>query len=93
MALISMSVNVCVFSSLLIMLSLMDVAIFWIVSSSFRSANNAFLNVWPSKGCVCSTSVSTPRSSEDVLATDFRGIVSCGVVTLGGPVSRVFGSG
>ena len=93
MALISMSVNVCVFSSLLIMLSLMDVAMFWIVSSSFRSANNAFLNVWPSKGCVCSMSMSTPRSSEDVLTLDFRGIGSCGVVTLGGPVSRVFGSG
>ena len=31
MALISMSVNVRVFSSLLIMLSLMDVAMFWIV--------------------------------------------------------------
>ena len=93
MALISMSVNVCVFSGLLIMLSLMDVAMFWIVSSYFRSANNAYLNVWPSKGCVCSMSVSTPRSSEDVLALDFRGIVSCGVVTPGGPVSRVFGSG
>ena len=93
MALISMSVNVCVFSSLLIMLSLMDVAMFWIVSSSFRSANNAFFNVCPSKGCVFSMSMSTPRSSEDVLALDFRGIVSSGVVTPGGPVSRVFGSG
>ena len=75
------------------MLSLMDVAMFWIVSSSFRSANNAFLNVCPSKGCVFSMSVSTPRPSEDVLALDFRGIVSSGVVTPGGPVSRVFGSG
>ena len=46
MALNSMPVNVCVFSSLLILLSLMDAAImFWIVSSSFRSANNAFINV------------------------------------------------
>ena len=45
MTLISMYVNVCVFSSLLIMLLQMDVAMFWIVSSSFRSANNAFLNV------------------------------------------------
>ena len=91
MALISMSVNVCVFSSLFIMLSLMDVAMFWIVSSSFRSANNAFFNVCPSKGCILT--VSTPRSSKDVLALDFRGIVSSGVVTPGGPVSRVFGSG
>ena len=66
---------------------------FWIVSSSFISANNAFLNVWPTKGCVCSMSVSTPRSSEDVLVLDFRGIVRCGVVTPEGPVSRVFGSG
>ena len=45
MALISMSVNVCVFNNLMIMLSLMEVAMFWTVSSSFRSTNNVFLNV------------------------------------------------